>query len=838
MRTFAQKQNQPQKPVSSSLAQPNIATPGPVHREHPILHLQRAIGNQAVQRMLQTDAGQSEAGLTGTASPHFGHDFSRIPKHPPAAGAIQTKPAINKPGDEYEQEAERVSEQVMRTPAPDAPDESPTSTQGKGSAPDIRRNIVTAGGSSSVSENFISTLGNGHPLDTPTKNYFEPRFGADFSHVRMHKDAGATQAFNALAFTSGRSIVMAPQLTGGSRRHILAHELVHVMQQSRSEAEHPADALMRDAPVDVHEHTPGVAIQRFDSPEHRSLGDVATGRAPVNVGGETPATRFELSHGDVIALSGDYFLAAELMRFGAIPGDRGRKVGTRDEIIWALKVIDEKEVVAADPRFSPGGIWVGFVFSDEVKAAVATRYDNLAAKNTSHFFAPSGRDAAGQPIRGSATGPSAFGSYRELHERALVLAYAAGGTAARDISHAMAMEAAAQHFLTDSFSAGHLRTPVALIRSYWAGRYPLFWYNLLHKMALDTAIRMNDIDTNPTIILGSVQQMYEAIIAEVNTIANSLLPITLGDLLSLLFHDFDNKMGLAVSGGRVFGDFHLDEKNPANITRAIAQDAILAGNHDVRQAFALGGSMPGLSDAEVFRNVRAATRAPADRYMAETRIPGLDPSNPPQNWRAPDFETLWSQPMLGTSGPTVGNQITAGMAPGNEIRKRLDALANSFQAVEPRRSGDLHPRRAYLEGFVQPLARDPRAGILSIIHWAPNYGLRGGDRDDIALATGSELSTAGKLSGMTTQARAAYVRELIGGYVADDEDAIVMQIFSTAPAAERPKIYRLVEGHEWNGDWIQGATVSDDEIWNALEDTDLARLRTLINAGVPSAPKP
>ena len=384
---------------------------------------------------------------------------------------------------------------------------------------------------------------------------------------------------------------------------------------------------------------------------------------------------------------------------------------------------------------------------------------------------------------------------------------------------------------------------MALIRSDWGGRYPLFWYNLLHKMALDTAIRLNDIDSNLTTVFGTVQQMYEEIIAQVNTIASSLPPITLGDLLSLLFHDFDNEMGLAVSGGRVFGDSHLDEKTPANITRAIAQDAILAGNQDVREAFALGGSMPGLSDAEVFRNVRApATRAPADRYMAETRIPDLDPSNPPQNWRAPDFETLWSQPMLGTSGPTVGDQFTAAMAPGNEIRSLLDELAGKFPTVKPRKSGNVHPQRAYLEGFVQPLARDPRAGILSIIHWAPNYGLRDADRDDIALATGGELSTAGKLSGMSTQARAAYVRELVGGSVSDDEKAIVMEIFSTAPAAERPKIYRLAEGHEWNGEWRHGVTVSDDEIWNALDRTDLARLRTLINAGaltgVPSTPEP
>jgi hypothetical protein len=849
MRAFIQKQNQPQRRVSPNITMSNTMAPAASHLAYPRLDLQRTIGDPAVPRLLQAKSEDLEVGSSTTAVTRFGHDFSRIPVYPKSPANVQAKLTVSPPGDIYEQEAERVSEQMMRMPARDAPDQLLTGTEGKESAPNSRRNIVTAGSSSSVSDNFISTLANGQPLDTPTRNYFEPRFGADFSQVRIHKDSRATRAVNALAFTSGRSIVTAPQLTGGSRWHILAHELVHVMQQSRSaparherEAKHPADVLMHGAPVDVHEHVPATSIQRFISQEHRSLGDTATGGALVNVGGEMPAERFELSHGDVIALSGDYFHLDDprrpndgLRQLAKRPGDRGGKVGTRDEIIWALKVID-----AADARFSAGGIWDGFVFTDEVKEAVERRYDRLAAENTSHFFAPSGRDAAGQPIRGSATGPSAFGSYRELHESALWLAYTDGGTAAGDISRAMATEAAAQHFLTDSFSAGHLRTPAALIRSYWGGRYPLFWYNLLQKMALDTAIRLNDIDSNVTTSLGTVQQMYEEIIAQVNTIASSLPPITLGDLVSKVFHDFDNEMGLAVSGGRVFGDENLDEKTPANITRAIAQDAILAGNHDVRKAFALGRSMPGLSKAEVFRNVRAATGAPADRYMAETRIPDLDPSNPPQNWRAPDFETLWSQPMLGTSGPTVGDRITAAMAPGNEIRNKLDGLAERFPTVKASRAGDVHPQRAYLEGFLQPLARDPRAGIFSIIHWAPNYGLRDVDRDDIALATGGELSTAGKLPGMTPQARAAYVRELVGGYVSDEEEAIVMEIFSTAPAAERPNIYQLVEGHEWNGDWRHGVTVSDDKIWNALDRTDLARLRTLINAGVltgvPSAP--
>jgi len=79
MRTSVQKQNQPQKRESSSLARfntPTFGTPtfgaptcGPNIPSHPILRLQRAIGNQAVQRMLQTNAGGGEA-ENRTGMPH------------------------------------------------------------------------------------------------------------------------------------------------------------------------------------------------------------------------------------------------------------------------------------------------------------------------------------------------------------------------------------------------------------------------------------------------------------------------------------------------------------------------------------------------------------------------------------------------------------------------------------------------------------------------------------------------------------------------------------------------------------------------------------------------
>ncbi len=77
----------------------------------------------------------------------------------------------------------------------------------------------------------------GKPLSKTTRAYFEPRFGYDFSQVRIHDGADASQAtssLNATAFTVGRNVVFdrhqyQPETNRG--RELLAHELTHVIQQ-------------------------------------------------------------------------------------------------------------------------------------------------------------------------------------------------------------------------------------------------------------------------------------------------------------------------------------------------------------------------------------------------------------------------------------------------------------------------------------------------------------------------------------------------------------------------------------------------------------------------------
>ena len=233
MQTFAQKQNQVQKSVSSSVARPNMATHRPDHSEHPILDLQRTVSNQALLRMLQTHNEEPDVGLTAAASPRFEHDFNRIPAPAPAAGTIQAKLTVNTSGDIYEQEADAVAEQVMRLATPLAPNvQQQTETE----KPIQRKSTGEAQGQPAppiVQEVLRSP---GQPLDAPVRRFMEPRFGHDFSRVRVHTDreaARSAQAIGARAYTVGQQIVFGPEqydMATGDGRRLLAHELTHILQ--------------------------------------------------------------------------------------------------------------------------------------------------------------------------------------------------------------------------------------------------------------------------------------------------------------------------------------------------------------------------------------------------------------------------------------------------------------------------------------------------------------------------------------------------------------------------------------------------------------------------------
>lgn len=244
MRTFSRKPGATQQAISPKTVTPAMPHLGRSHEVNSILQHQRTIGNQVMQRLLRCSAEEGNILLTGSTSPRVGHDFRRIPTHSPAAGAMQTKLAISAPGDEYEQEADRVADHVMRMPTPKLQracacgDTMKCETCAK-KRPSLQRMSPNTPATGDVAPPIVhAVLRSSAPfMDTRTRAFMEPRFGYDFSGVRIHTGnlaARSAEAVGAQAFTVGRDIVFgsgkfSPSTTQG--RQLLAHELAHVVQQ-------------------------------------------------------------------------------------------------------------------------------------------------------------------------------------------------------------------------------------------------------------------------------------------------------------------------------------------------------------------------------------------------------------------------------------------------------------------------------------------------------------------------------------------------------------------------------------------------------------------------------
>ena|GEM_PF-3801876 len=178
---------------------------------------------------------------------------------------IQTKLTIGAPGDTYEQEADRVASQVMSMSAP--PDSSASVQlqldtnhphhpkqiwqRAQSIKPVMQRQIdprvqmrqmiqrahqIDGNQASGNLENRLNaSKGGGSPLSEDVRGFMEPRFGADFSGVRVHTGGEAVQMnqeLGAQAFTHGSDVYFGAGEEPGNNE-LTAHELTHVVQQSQ-----------------------------------------------------------------------------------------------------------------------------------------------------------------------------------------------------------------------------------------------------------------------------------------------------------------------------------------------------------------------------------------------------------------------------------------------------------------------------------------------------------------------------------------------------------------------------------------------------------------------------
>jgi len=162
---------------------------------------------------------------------------------------FQPKLTINNPNDEYEKEADAMADKVMRMQQPFIQTKPLPLTsvqrkcahceeeeEKKAQRKDMNGSETNA---DHTLESYVGNLnGSGQSLSNEVRNFYEPRFGYDFSNVRVHTDsvaAKSTQSINAMAYTSGNNIVFnsgqySPNTDSGKR--LLGHELTHVVQQN------------------------------------------------------------------------------------------------------------------------------------------------------------------------------------------------------------------------------------------------------------------------------------------------------------------------------------------------------------------------------------------------------------------------------------------------------------------------------------------------------------------------------------------------------------------------------------------------------------------------------
>ena len=179
--------------------------------------------------------------------------------------AVNSKLTIGQPNDRFEQEADATADQVIKMPQSPPPiqrkcedcdeeqlqmkplaesitpiiqkqSEEEEELQMKGFDSGVIQ-TKPAEASTDISSKLNQTKGSGSKLADGTNQFMSNAFGTDFSGVNIHTDTHAIQmnrSLNARAFTHGSDVYFNKgeyNPGSGEGKHLLAHELTHVVQQ-------------------------------------------------------------------------------------------------------------------------------------------------------------------------------------------------------------------------------------------------------------------------------------------------------------------------------------------------------------------------------------------------------------------------------------------------------------------------------------------------------------------------------------------------------------------------------------------------------------------------------
>jgi hypothetical protein len=721
--------------------------------------------------------------------------------------AVQTQLTVSEPGDQYEEEADEVAEQVMRqintssnrpldSSQPLQPEEMPAEDEAHG--PIIQRQAT---GPAVVAPEVEATIqgerGSGQSLPAGVAAYMGSALGADFSRVRVHTDAKAdslSHTLQARAFTTRQDIFFRqgeyrPDHSRGQA--LIAHELTHVVQQADR-------AVQRQAEGQAVRSLTCPSIQRFGV-EHRDIGDTAAGPMADVILARTETEQYTITPGE-LSFCADFFTNVAEMRTKASEYlQSGGALGPTDEIAYVLQVKLKQSATDDD-------------FADNTVEAVKTRYVRLAAGNIHHFSRP----GEGTRARSNAT------VYREAHEKAIELAHAAANRwVAVDlgreatIEDAMASEAFGSHFLQDMFPAGHIRTPRASAQEHWDTLYPNFSHNLrlwlgeviyssMRNYAqggaagiavLGTLLGAGVITIPIGIILSDQAQNIIDWVLEKKL--SDLPPTTLGGMLGAAMHDYDNAMGLwaiselgpedqtpflfkASGEGATLTDEH---GKSVDATIDLARTATAAGRGEVSDAFnqAQGGAD--------FESIKAAFQIAGPQADGVSYLPER---YRPREATAEEIQTLAPEAYQGQTNHQYDwelNSIDEVTAESNLGR----AIALSVRSVIIPGLQDLASSMGIsflLNEVISRLNSQPLETVKSVANYVPaerDFGWFAHNEDDQALEYYQYMEQQGWLGQLPLPTKVDLVRRMSGGvWAAGDEEQAILRVLeaNTGDASE------------------------------------------------------
>ncbi len=322
------------------------------------------------------------------------------------------------------------------------------------------------------------------------------------------------------------------------------------------------------------------SVQRFVGPEHRALGDTTLETIDLGNG-------VVLSWGEVVALAGDEYPSLDKLL------DDTKTEEGRQRLRAAM---EHDEIPGPHSQALP---WPADV--EKQKALRSERdmaYVLLAMQNMQHF--PEG---------------GAIEAWQQAHTRALTEAVIAGvRNDAAGWEMAKAREAFGQHFLTDSFSGGHIRTPRQAIADWYTGvfapRVALPFLDRLRNRIVDELTAQISPQTAwpDVMVRGRVGDAVDGMLNErLQPIGGrqgfvNWFGLAVGGAVSGALHDLEGVCGVRVTSEahpepwQAYGDGSLERPPPGGeddvaVSRQQAEQAVMAALVDLEAATVIGNQL-------------------------------------------------------------------------------------------------------------------------------------------------------------------------------------------------------------------------------------------------------